>query len=29
MHLLTMPPGGRAKAHLHENHETAIYMLAR
>lgn len=27
MHLLTIPPGGRAKAHLHENHETAIYML--
>ncbi|WP_170984273.1 cupin domain-containing protein [Rhodoligotrophos defluvii] len=28
MHLLTMPPGGRAKAHLHENHETAIYVLS-
>ena len=27
MHLLTIPPGARAKAHLHENHETAIYML--
>lgn len=27
MHLLKIPPGGRAKAHLHENHETAIYML--
>jgi uncharacterized RmlC-like cupin family protein len=27
MHLLTIPPGGRAKAHLHENHETAIYVL--
>lgn len=27
MHLLTVPPGGRAKAHLHENHETAIYVL--
>ncbi len=27
MHLLTVPPGGRAKAHLHENHETAIYIL--
>jgi len=24
MHLLTIPPGGRAKAHLHECHETAI-----
>ncbi|MCZ4091823.1 cupin domain-containing protein [Sinorhizobium psoraleae] len=28
MHLLTMPPGARAKAHLHESHETAIYILA-
>ncbi|MFV9504195.1 MAG: cupin domain-containing protein [Oscillochloridaceae bacterium umkhey_bin13] len=28
MHLLRMPPGARAKAHLHENHETAIYMLS-
>jgi uncharacterized RmlC-like cupin family protein len=27
MHLLTIPPGGRAKAHLHEKHETAIYQL--
>lgn len=27
MHLLTIPPGGRAKAHLHEAHETTIYML--
>ncbi|MZQ87083.1 cupin domain-containing protein [Paenibacillus sp. 5J-6] len=27
MHLLTIPPGKRAKAHLHEAHETAIYML--
>ncbi len=27
MHLLTIPPGGRAKAHLHANHETAIYIL--
>jgi uncharacterized RmlC-like cupin family protein len=27
MHLLTIPPGGRAKAHLHEAHETSIYML--
>jgi uncharacterized RmlC-like cupin family protein len=24
MHLLTMPPGARAKAHMHESHETAI-----
>jgi uncharacterized RmlC-like cupin family protein len=28
MHLLTVPPGGRARAHLHENHETAIYVLS-
>ncbi|MBP7000224.1 cupin domain-containing protein [Amaricoccus sp.] len=27
MHLLTIPPGGRANAHLHESHETAIYMI--
>jgi len=28
MHLLAIPPGGRAKAHKHESHETAIYVLA-
>lgn len=27
MHLLTIPPGAQAKAHLHENHETAIYVV--
>lgn len=27
MHLLEVPPGGRAKAHYHDGHETAIYML--
>jgi uncharacterized RmlC-like cupin family protein len=27
MHLLTIPAGGRAKAHLHTQHETAIYVL--
>lgn len=27
MHLLTIPPSGRAKAHKHEAHETAIYVL--
>jgi uncharacterized RmlC-like cupin family protein len=27
MHLLTIPPDGRGKAHLHQNHETAIYLL--
>ena len=28
MHLLTIPPLARAKAHRHEHHESAIYMLA-
>lgn len=28
MHLLTIPPGGRAKAHKHATHETAIYQMA-
>lgn len=28
MHMLSIPPGGRAKAHLHEAHETAIYVLS-
>lgn len=27
MHLLTIPPGERAKAHKHENHESAVYVL--
>ncbi len=28
MHLVKLPPGARANAHLHENHETAIYVLS-
>ncbi len=28
MHLLTIPPGERGKAHKHENHETAIYVIS-
>ncbi len=28
MHMLSIPPGGRAKAHLHESHETAIYVIS-
>ncbi len=28
MHLVTIPPGGRSEAHLHEQHETAIYVLS-
>jgi uncharacterized RmlC-like cupin family protein len=27
LHLLTLQPGDRAKAHLHENHVSAIYAL--
>ena len=28
MHLLTIPPGGRSKAHQHSGHESAIYVLS-
>jgi uncharacterized RmlC-like cupin family protein len=28
MHVLTIAPGGRAKAHLHAHYETAIYVLS-
>jgi len=28
MHLVTIPPGARSTAHLHESHETAIYVLS-
>lgn len=28
MHMLRMPPGARAHAHFHEDHETAIYLLS-
>jgi uncharacterized RmlC-like cupin family protein len=28
MHLLRIPPGGRAKAHVHTHHETAIYLIS-
>lgn len=28
MHLVTIPPGGRAKPHLHAHHESAIYVLS-
>ena len=27
LHLLQIPPGGRAHAHLHASHETAIYLI--
>jgi uncharacterized RmlC-like cupin family protein len=26
--LMTLPPGARTKAHVHEHHETALYMLS-
>ena len=25
---MTLPPGGRTKAHVHEHHETALYMMS-
>ncbi|HEX3606760.1 MAG TPA: cupin domain-containing protein [Candidatus Dormibacteraeota bacterium] len=28
LHALTIPPGGRARAHLHEGHESAIYLIS-
>jgi uncharacterized RmlC-like cupin family protein len=28
MHLLTIPPHGKGLAHMHEDHETAIYILS-
>jgi uncharacterized RmlC-like cupin family protein len=27
LHVLVIPAGGRARAHLHENHESAIYLV--
>lgn len=28
LQLVSIPPGGRARAHMHESHETAIYALS-
>jgi uncharacterized RmlC-like cupin family protein len=28
LQIVTIPPGGRAKAHKHESHETAIHILS-
>ncbi len=28
LHLLTLPPGVRGQAHLHEKHESAIYVVS-
>jgi uncharacterized RmlC-like cupin family protein len=27
LHTLVVPPGGRGRAHLHEHHESAVYVL--
>ena len=27
--MITLPPGKRTRAHVHEHHETALYMLAK
>lgn len=28
MHLVRIPPGGRAQAHLHADHESAVYVVS-
>jgi uncharacterized RmlC-like cupin family protein len=28
LHRLTLPPGARARAHLHADHESAIYLIS-
>jgi uncharacterized RmlC-like cupin family protein len=28
MHVVTIPPGGRAKAHRHAEHESALYVVS-
>jgi len=28
MHVVTIPPKGRARPHLHENHESAVYVIS-
>ena len=28
MHIVRIPPGGRAKAHKHATHETAVYVIS-
>lgn len=28
MHVVRIPPGGRAKAHLHAGHESAVYVVS-
>lgn len=28
LHLVTIPPGGRARPHLHANHESSVYVVS-
>ena len=28
LHVVTIPPGGRAKPHLHEHHESSVYVVS-
>ncbi len=28
LHRLSLPPGARARAHLHENHESSVYVIS-
>jgi uncharacterized RmlC-like cupin family protein len=28
LHVVTIPPGGRAKPHLHERHESTVYVVS-
>jgi len=28
LHVITIPPGGRAKPHLHEHHESSVYVVS-
>ncbi len=28
LHVVTIPPGGRARPHLHQRHESAVYVLS-
>jgi uncharacterized RmlC-like cupin family protein len=28
LHVVTIPPGGRAKPHLHEQHESSVYVVS-
>jgi len=28
MHVISIPPGGRAKAHMHKGHESMLYMIS-